>query len=95
MMNKYEAHVIGPAGTVVDVRRFECATDREAIERARQFVPALGVELRCEGRLVCRAFVSSSDARNSTEPQRIIIDPMEGTLSGDSPAEPTSKQGGA
>lgn len=53
-MPKYEASIIGPKGGVVDTRHFECATDAEAIERARGFVPALGFDLYCGDRLISR-----------------------------------------
>jgi hypothetical protein len=50
----YEARIVGPRGGVADVRRFKCATDAEATERARSFVPMLGVELWCSDRFIGR-----------------------------------------
>ena len=58
-MQSYVAHILGPTGGVVDVRRFDCASDQEAIERARNFVPTLGLELRCMDRLVIRLSAKS------------------------------------
>jgi hypothetical protein len=48
----YEAFIIGPTGKYVDVWRFGCGSDIEAIRRARDFFPSLGVELWRDGRIV-------------------------------------------
>jgi hypothetical protein len=53
-MFNYEARILSQKSSVVDVRRFQCATDTEAKGKARDFIQTLAVELWCDGRLVGR-----------------------------------------
>jgi hypothetical protein len=72
-MPKYETSIIGPQGGVVDTRHFACATDAEAIERARDFVPALGFDLHCGDRFVGREQSKATTFLRGSLPRAVPI----------------------
>lgn len=51
---KYRALLLGTSGSALDVRTFDSESDASAIERARRFEPALGLELWTSDRLVAK-----------------------------------------
>jgi hypothetical protein len=51
-MRDYRVYTLGEDGHFVDVRDLQCATDAEAVEKAKQFLDPRNLQVWCRGRYV-------------------------------------------